>query len=142
VITLSNTPDSEYVLAYYTIDGAPIEGDTFTLTRNVTVSAVFREKTGFIFQFSFVEPDSDDISLSGGIRLSKTSNNSITISAGNAGSYSNFKWILEGGELPGKTSSSITLSAAAYDIGLYHLTVAAVKDGIPYSREITFAVVQ
>jgi membrane carboxypeptidase/penicillin-binding protein PbpC len=124
------------------VDGTAIEGDTFTLTKDVTVSAVFKEKPVPVLQISFVDPGSDDISLSGEIRLSKAGNNSITISAGDAGNYSNFKWFLNGDELSGETSDSITLSAGSYDTGLYYLTVVAEKGGIPYSREIAFAVVQ
>lgn len=40
-ITLSNTPDSGYSLSYYTVNGTPIQGNTFVLTTDVIVSAVF-----------------------------------------------------------------------------------------------------
>jgi hypothetical protein len=43
-ITLSNTPDSGYVLGYYTVDGEQITGSSFTLNNPVTVSAVFYPK--------------------------------------------------------------------------------------------------
>lgn len=40
-ITLSNTPDMDYNLVYYTVNGTPIQGNTFVLTTDVIVSAVF-----------------------------------------------------------------------------------------------------
>lgn len=40
-ITLSSTAETGYQLDYYTVDGVKISGNTFTLTKNVTVSAVF-----------------------------------------------------------------------------------------------------
>ncbi len=40
-ITLSSTAETGYKLDYYTVDGEKITGNTFTLTKNVTVSAVF-----------------------------------------------------------------------------------------------------
>lgn len=42
-ITLSSTPDSGYELDYYTVNGVAIVGNTFTLTGNTTVSAVFND---------------------------------------------------------------------------------------------------
>jgi len=41
-ITLSSTPDDGYELDYYTVNGVAIVGNTFTLTGNTTVAAVFK----------------------------------------------------------------------------------------------------
>jgi uncharacterized repeat protein (TIGR02543 family) len=40
-VTLSNTADYGYVFSYYTVDGTQITGNSFTLTGDVKVSAVF-----------------------------------------------------------------------------------------------------
>jgi hypothetical protein len=40
-ITLTNTPNDGWTLARCTVDGSPIEGNTFTLNKNVTVSGEF-----------------------------------------------------------------------------------------------------
>ena len=45
-VTLSNTPDSNYQLDYYTVNGNAIVGNTFTLTGDVTVGG----------SFSYVDP--------------------------------------------------------------------------------------
>ena len=46
-ITVTATPDAGYELVYITVDGEPIEGDTFTMPdKAVTVSAVFVPATG------------------------------------------------------------------------------------------------
>jgi uncharacterized repeat protein (TIGR02543 family) len=42
-VTLSNTPANGYTFRYYTVDGWAIQGDTFTLNSNVTVSAFFKQ---------------------------------------------------------------------------------------------------
>ncbi|GHV70489.1 hypothetical protein AGMMS49928_18480 [Spirochaetia bacterium] len=42
-VTLSNTPDLGYTFGYYTVDGTWINGSSFTLNKNVTVSAVFNQ---------------------------------------------------------------------------------------------------
>jgi hypothetical protein len=40
-VTLSNIPDSGYILDYYTVNGTAISGNSFTLNGNVVVGAVF-----------------------------------------------------------------------------------------------------
>jgi hypothetical protein len=64
---------------------------------------------------------------------------SLTLSVANAGTYSNFRWTLDGAERS-ETSGSITINTAALDIGPHRITVIAVKAGISYSREIKFQV--
>jgi hypothetical protein len=63
----------------------------------------------------------------------------LTLSVANAGSYSNFRWILDGTERS-ETTGSITIDTTVLDIGLHRITVIAVKAGISYSREIKFQV--
>ena len=43
-ITLSGTPNSGYTLDYYTVGGSRITGNTFTLTGNTTVTAVYKQQ--------------------------------------------------------------------------------------------------
>jgi hypothetical protein len=105
-------------------------------------SLIYWENTGdTALQFNFTI-SGGDMGVSGGIKLDKSEDNSITLSVGNAESYTDFRWILEGEEITDETNGSITLSASAYAAGIYHLTAVAYKDGVPYSGEITFAVVE
>jgi hypothetical protein len=107
-----------------------------------TYSLVYWERTGnAALQVNFAV-QGGDMNVSGGIKLDKSDNNSITLSLGDASGYTDFMWFLEGVKLEGETESSITLKAEDYGTGLYHLTLAAYKDAVPYSGEITFAVVE
>jgi uncharacterized protein YjdB len=64
---------------------------------------------------------------------------SLTVSVANAGSYGNFRWILDGVE-QSETTGNFTINTVALDIGPHRLTVIAVKAGTSYSREVTFRV--
>jgi hypothetical protein len=63
----------------------------------------------------------------------------LTLSVANAGSYGNFRWLLDGRELS-ETTGSITIDTMVLDIGLHRLTVIAVKAGISYSHELRFPI--
>jgi hypothetical protein len=57
--------------------------------------------------------------------------------------YTGVQWFADGNTAtPVGSGNSITLSAAAYDIRNHSVTFTGVKDGIPYSQLIPFAVVQ
>jgi hypothetical protein len=92
---------------------------------------------------SFTGPVNNDITLDGCFKLSTGDPiySSITISVGNAGSYEAFRWLVNGAALTGETGNSVTLYASTYPVGTYWLTVIAEKEGVPYSREFSFAVV-
>ncbi|AEF84859.1 putative lipoprotein [Treponema primitia ZAS-2] len=106
-----------------------------------TYGLIYWESQGVLtVQIGFKGPN--DITVSGDLKLDISDNNSITLSVGDASAYSGFKWIIDGAELSGQTSSSITLSASVYNTpGVYHLTAVAYQGVVPYSREISFAVV-
>jgi hypothetical protein len=78
------------------------------------------------------------------------SNDSVTISKTSAGyassftatvssEYSNVSWSVSGVSKPG--NESIEIAAADYPTGTYRLGVSVRKDGVPYSTEITFTVI-
>jgi hypothetical protein len=64
---------------------------------------------------------------------------SLTLSATG---YTGVQWYVDGVLKSGATGSSITLTAAAYDIRNHSVTFTGIKDGIPYSQLIPFTVVQ
>ena len=80
-VTLSGTPNSGYVLDYYTVGGSRITGNTFTLSGNTTVTAVYKQATISVLWLSrFTSGDAsngwatecDNI----GVRLGKNINSS------------------------------------------------------------------
>jgi hypothetical protein len=95
------------------------------------------------FQINFTGPTGSDINVDGGFKLSKSESaySAITISVENDEEYDSFRWLVEGQALSGETGGSVTLTASSYNAGAYRLTAIAEKDGVPYSREFPFAVV-
>ena len=127
----------------------PISG----FTENVTVSATVA-KSGYIvdgnpqavevYYFSGADegsltinfdPPAGDIDA---IAYHKD-NNSLNFSIADAGSYSDFRWILDGIELS-ETTAGITLDAGGLSAGPHRLTVIASQAGVAYSQEITFRI--
>ena len=45
VVTFTATPDKGYELDYFLVDGTKISGNTYTVTKDITVTAVFKAKT-------------------------------------------------------------------------------------------------
>jgi hypothetical protein len=91
----------------------------------------------------FTGPGGNDITVDGGFKLSKSDSaySSITISVGEGGAYDAFRWQVDGADLDGETGNSVTLNASNYSAGTHWLIVIAEKEGVPYSREFPFAVV-
>jgi hypothetical protein len=137
----------------YTFTG--VAANSFTYTGATTVSNAANSGTVTItfpataasgasagIQLSFTGPVNNDITVEGGVNLSKSdsSASSITISVGNGEDYDSFRWLVDGADLTGETGNSVTLEASNYDAGAYWLMVIAKKDGVPYSREFIFLV--
>jgi hypothetical protein len=107
-----------------------------------TYGLVYWERTGnAALQINFAVSGAE-MGVSGDLRLDKSEGNQITISAANAVNCEDFTWLLDGVEITDETSGSITLDAADYEPGLYRLTLIAYRDGVPYSGEAAFAVVE
>jgi hypothetical protein len=94
-----------------------------------------------VFQIDFSVNPGGDMGVSGDIKLDQNDNDQITISVGNAEAYTGFRWFVDDTEVAGEINDNIILSAAAYSPGVHQLTAVAYRDGVPYSEEISFAVV-
>jgi hypothetical protein len=127
------------MLDYYTVDGAAISGNSFTLSKDVTVSAVFRtipvESTEI--SINFIRPQ-DDLFLTGGNSMAKP-DGTLTVTVQDGSVFTGYTWIIDGSPLSG-TNSSVILNAGDYAVGMHRLTVWAYKAGVPYSRELMFRV--
>jgi membrane carboxypeptidase/penicillin-binding protein PbpC len=115
----------------------------YTQDFTITVSAPVVPDGSAYFYVRFTGPGSNDISVNGDIKLSKSDANysSLTISVEYPGDYDAFRWLVDGTALDGETEGSVTLYASDYTTGTYWLTVIAEKAGVPYSRRFPFAVV-
>jgi hypothetical protein len=102
----------------------------------------FWEKIGnATLEVNFQAPG-ENLSLEGDM-ISITQGSPMTVSASGAENYTRFRWVLEGTEIDvaDDTVGSLELGSELAP-GVHHLTVIAYKDGVPYSRELTFAVIE
>jgi membrane carboxypeptidase/penicillin-binding protein PbpC len=133
-VAADETAVSLTVIATSTVDTAKSGTATVTLTGKRP-----SELRGFQIRFT---GSGGSVNVSGGFKLSKsdTTYSSIAISVENDEDYDSFRWLVDGKDLSGD-EESITLDASDYNAGTYQLTVIVEQDGVPYSREYPFAVI-
>jgi hypothetical protein len=85
-------------------------------------------------------PADETITLSGVQDLSWVANTALNTSVG--GTFSSYRWALDGAVIPGQTGSSLTLEAGDLLIKRHTLTVLATKNGVEYAKNVTFTVTQ
>jgi hypothetical protein len=71
--------------------------------------------------------------------LSRSNGDSLTVQV--QGSYSSYRWHMDGNEYSSGYEGEGNFYAGNLTVGIHHLTVTVVKDGVPYSKELTFRVV-
>jgi hypothetical protein len=143
-ITLSNTADSGYDFGYYTVDGTQISGNSFTLTGDVTVSAVFNRQPNLPIPIGspsvilYLNDSTTPLVEGGRTNIGSAGLGTYTVSITD-GSYSQIIWYLNGRAVPGETETSIVLSKQIS--GVYLITVeAALTGGDKNTGSHTFAV--
>ena len=93
--------------------------------------------SGINYSYNFNLPRDEDIVLTTEHTLSWRDNNSLTLTV--AG-FDSFQWYVNGKIMDGETGESITLYGRDFSITTHTVTLRVVKDGIPYTKAITFAV--
>jgi uncharacterized repeat protein (TIGR02543 family) len=111
-------------------------GSSFTATTTVSGNiTIYARWTGALITLN---PDAGDGAFSQGtFTLSKNGDESQTITITGSG-YTNPRWFVDG-ELK-ETENSITINAADYGIGGHKLTLLISKNGVSWSKEISFTV--
>jgi uncharacterized protein YjdB len=107
-------------------------------TATVTVQAA-DQKDDLTVVLRGMDEEIIDLSRNTDNDLSKSSYNSLIVTI--EGSYDSIRWYLDGGDR-GAGSSYTVYGSSSIAIGLHYLTVVVVKNGVPYSNELTFRVVQ
>jgi uncharacterized repeat protein (TIGR02543 family) len=118
--------------------GAQFSAST-TVSDSITVYAKWNLPIGTITA-EFTGPRDETITLSGVKDLSWSANTSLTVSV--SGSYSAYRWALDGAILAGKTASSLTLQAGNLSVKQHTLTAVVTKNGVEYTKRVTFTVAQ
>jgi uncharacterized repeat protein (TIGR02543 family) len=93
----------------------------------------------------WINEDGNILVSSNDVTISKSGSgtNAAGFSAGVTGAYSGVQWYLNGDPISGSqgTAQSITINAADYENKSYYLGVSVSKDGVPYSADIHFRVI-
>jgi uncharacterized protein YjdB len=130
-----------------TITATAADGSGVTGICEVTVTAggkgIVVNFTGFgdeKISFAVTEPSSGALSMS-----NLLDNLQVTVSPPESGSYSSYQWYMDGSLWrDGVSSVSIVpyMMSSIVNIGIHTLSVVLTKDNVPYSKELTFRVVE
>ncbi|MDR1398920.1 MAG: hypothetical protein LBJ41_03250 [Treponema sp.] len=121
-VTLSNTPGSGYFLGYYTVNGSQITGNSFTLNRNVTVSAVFIPLSVYTVTVT-TGISHGSISASS---TSGTAGTTVTLSNTPGSGYVLGYYTVNGTQISGNSftlNGNVTVSAVFNPLPVYTITV-------------------
>ena len=126
-IELTATPAKGYTLDYFTLDGARINGNTFSMpARNVEVSAVF---TANAYSITVVQPTGGSIAASA---TSATAGTTIELTATPAEGYTLDYFTLDGERINGDTFSMPARNvevSAVFTANAYSITVVQPAGG-------------
>jgi uncharacterized repeat protein (TIGR02543 family) len=143
-VTLSNTADSGYAFYYYTVSGERITGNSFVLSDNVTVSAMFDLEPNLTTLIGspsvilYLNNSSSSLVEGGRTEVNGAGSGTYTVSIAD-GNYSQITWYLNGRAVAGETETSIVLSKQTS--GVYLVTVeAALVGGDKNTGSHTFVV--
>ena len=126
-IELTATPTEGYTLDYFTLDGARINGDTFSMpARNVEVSAIF---TAHAYSITVVQPTGGSVAAS---VTSATAGTTIELTANPAEGYALDYFTLDGARINGDTFSMPARNvevSAVFTANAYSITVVQPTGG-------------
>ena len=126
-VKLTATPAEGYTLDYFTLDGARINGDTFSMpARNVDVSAVF---TANAYSITVVQPTGGTVSASA---TSATAGTTVKLTATPAEGYTLDYFTLDGARINGDTFSMPARNvdvSAVFTANAYSITVVQPTGG-------------
>jgi hypothetical protein len=130
-----------------TVTGLTASGDITVTVARAGYAIAPASKTAQVFcsvgaiRVSFTGlPQDETITLGTAQTLSWRTNAALTISP--LSGFTAYQGYLDGNPLSGKTADGITLYAGDYRLGRHRLTVQATRDGTPYSKTVTFTIVQ
>ena len=132
-VKLTATPAEGYTLDYFTLDGARINGDTFSMpARNVEVSAVF---TANAYSITVVQPTGGSVAASA---TSATAGTTVKLTATPAEGYTLDYFTLDGARINGDTfimpaqnvNVSAVFTANAYSITVFQPTGGTVSASV------------
>jgi uncharacterized repeat protein (TIGR02543 family) len=129
-------------VGWYTArNGGGTQFDAFTVVSgSITVYAKWTANPTGTITAEFTGPRDETITLSNAQNLSWSANTALTVSV--SGSFSAYRWALDGEILAGKTQNTLTLRARDLSITQHTLTAVVTKNGVEYTKRMTFTVAQ
>jgi uncharacterized repeat protein (TIGR02543 family) len=126
---------------YTAQNGGGTQFDASTaVSGSITVYAKWTANPTGTITAEFTGPRDETITLSGAQDLSWSANTALTVSV--SGSFSAYRWALDGAILAGKTQNTLTLRARDLSITQHTLTAVVTKNGVEYTKRMTFKVAQ
>jgi hypothetical protein len=127
---LTNNTEYTFTVKAKDLAGNRSDGKTIARTPLAPAALVTVEFDGM--------PQDKSIVLSGIKDLSQSANTQLTVSV--SGSFTAYRWFLDGLLQTGKTTSSLTLNAADLTVKQYELTVFVTSGNVEYAKSVTFTV--
>jgi len=93
---------------------------------------------GSVDRYTFEGPKDETITLPENKVLSWADDTLLTVTVDEA--FDSYQWYVDGEIKPGATVNSITLNAKSFSVGTHTLTLKVKKDGVPYTKTLTFKV--
>jgi endo-1,4-beta-xylanase len=115
-------------------DGAEV-GTDYTQDFNITVLT-----GGAGLTITFDQLADEDITIPDIDIYKINGTKTATISLSDAEDYANIQWYIDGEAKSGATTETFTLNAASYLLGRHWISVELTRDGIPYSKTVSFNV--
>jgi len=104
--------------------------------------AAFIPKEGLLIpgllKITFARPDDETITLTGAQTLSWADNTPLLVTVAEA--FDSYQWYIDGVIKAGETGISISLNARSFSTGAHTLTLKVAKNGVPYTKTLTFTV--
>ncbi|MDR2417935.1 MAG: InlB B-repeat-containing protein [Treponema sp.] len=112
---------------------------SMTITTNITLYAKWIESKTFTVTFSGFADEQIDLSHEGELTLSKSNYDNLTVSLSGVKNYDSIMWY-EDGSYRGNSDEGHFVYASSFSLGPHTLSAVVVKDGVPYSKTLTFQV--
>jgi hypothetical protein len=107
-------------------------------TKSYTVTVIRHGKPSITIEFTGIADEQIDITKDSQNDLSRRNNDTLEISVDNTLMVF---WFIDGAQKSG-TGRTITIAAVDYPVGTHYVTAMVYRNGIPYSNELTFKVVE
>jgi hypothetical protein len=122
----------------FKVQYTPTDTTNYNVVKNISVSIAVSYPTGIV-TVTFTGPADENITLTESQNISWVSNQTLSLTVSG---YASYKWYIDGDEVAGATTGTLSRTARNYGTGIHHVTVRVIKNpgAIPYTKTVTFTV--